>query len=519
MNRHMNARSLNSSWRLALLLLLALWLTTGWQHRETLLAMTAIWDRSATFTHAWLVPPIALWLMWTRRGQALAHVPAPSLLALVLMAVVGMVWLSGAMVVVATTSQFALVALFVLAVPALLGWSVAAVWAFPLGFLFFCVPIGEFMSPTLMVWTADFTVKALRLTGIPIYQEGLQFVIPSGRWSVVEACSGIRYLIASIMTGTLFAYLNYNGMRKRLVFIGMAIIVPLLANWARAYLIVMLAHLTDNRLAVGGDHIVYGWAFFGVVMLIFFVVGARWAEPAVDDRKFEPAIGRWPAPKGVFTTVAAAVVIAVPLQIWHAMESSVSQVPVSLVLPESLPGGWQRTADPAPEWKPGFINPVASQRAAYRSADGSVVGVYLAYYRGQARDSKLVSTSNRMVHSGDDGWQLVTQAERMVNLAAGPFEVREGYVLQPDIPGRLRQHLRMWQTYWIDGAPVASDIEGKFKAFWGRLMGRGDEAGVILVYTDQPANADDTRLAGFWSQAMPALSAALDAPRKATGSK
>ena len=82
MNRHMNARSLNSSWRLALLLLLALWLTTGWQHRETLLAMTAIWDRSATFTHAWLVPPIALWLMWTRRGQALAHVPAPSLLAL-----------------------------------------------------------------------------------------------------------------------------------------------------------------------------------------------------------------------------------------------------------------------------------------------------------------------------------------------------------------------------------------------------------------------------------------------------
>ena len=65
----------------------------------------------------------------------------------------------------------------------------------------FAVPVGEFLLPVFMEWTADFTVLALRLSGIPVYREGLQFVIPSGNWSVVEACSGIRYLIASLMVG------------------------------------------------------------------------------------------------------------------------------------------------------------------------------------------------------------------------------------------------------------------------------------------------------------------------------
>ena len=40
---------------------------------------------------------------------------------------------------------------------------------FPLGFLFFAVPFGDFLLPVLMQWTADFTVLALRATGIPVY--------------------------------------------------------------------------------------------------------------------------------------------------------------------------------------------------------------------------------------------------------------------------------------------------------------------------------------------------------------
>ena len=36
---------------------------------------------------------------------------------------------------------------------------------------------------------------------MPVFQEGRNFVIPSGRWSVVEACGGIRYLLTSVFIG------------------------------------------------------------------------------------------------------------------------------------------------------------------------------------------------------------------------------------------------------------------------------------------------------------------------------
>ena len=183
-------------------------------------------------------------------------------------------------------TQFALVATLILAIISTLGISVSRQIAFPLAFLLLSVPIGDFMMPKLMEWTAWFTVLALRASGIPVYQEGLQFVIPSGNWSVVEACSGIRYIIASVTVGTLFAYLNYVTLRRRLIFIAISFIVPVIANWLRAYMIVMIGHLSGNKLAVGVDHLIYGWVFFGIVIMAMFAIGARWSENApADSRK------------------------------------------------------------------------------------------------------------------------------------------------------------------------------------------------------------------------------------------
>src|SRR5206468_6688395 len=111
-----------------------------------------------------------------------------------------------------------------------------------------------------------------------VFREGNYFTIPSGSWSVVEACSGVRYLIASFMVGTLYAYLSYRSTARRAAFIAASLVVPIVANWLRAYMIVMLGHLTNNRLAVGADHLVYGWIFFGIVMALLFWIGSRWRQ-------------------------------------------------------------------------------------------------------------------------------------------------------------------------------------------------------------------------------------------------
>ena len=268
-----------STWRRSLAALGLLLLGLLLLYRETALAMWGIWMRSETFAHAVLVPPIVLWLVWRRRHHVAVLTPQPQPWLLLPLAVAALGWLIADLAGVNAGSQLMFTAMLVLAVPAVLGLSVARALMFPLAFLFFMVPIGEFLMPALMEATADFTVKALMLSGVPVYREGLQFIIPSGAWSVVEACSGVRYLIASFMVGTLFAYLNYNSAKRRLLFGLVSLGMPIVANWLRAYMIVMLGHLSDNRIAAGVDHLIYGWVFFGVVIMLMFWVGSRWAEP------------------------------------------------------------------------------------------------------------------------------------------------------------------------------------------------------------------------------------------------
>ena len=142
--------------------------------------------------------------------------------------------------------QLAIVGLIFSAVWLVFGTAIIRALFFPLAFLIFAVPFGEDLIPSLMEFTAEFTVMMVRLTSIPVYQEGLFFSLPSGNWSVVQACSGIRYLIATVALGSLYAYLTYTQLKKRLFFILISFIIPVVANGLRAFMIVMIGHLSGK---------------------------------------------------------------------------------------------------------------------------------------------------------------------------------------------------------------------------------------------------------------------------------
>jgi exosortase len=133
----------------------ALLLTFSWLllwYRETAVSMVLIWYRSDTFAHGFLILPIVAWLIWRQRHSVARLVPQPSLGVLPVFALVGLVWLVGELAAANTLTQSALVGLLVLVVPLVLGWPVARCIGFPLGFMFFAVPLGEFLLPQLMEW-------------------------------------------------------------------------------------------------------------------------------------------------------------------------------------------------------------------------------------------------------------------------------------------------------------------------------------------------------------------------------
>jgi len=265
--------SRQNAWPTTLVLIGLVLAMIGYSYRETLAAMAEIWWRSDTYAHGFLVPVISGWLAWRSRHRLVNLAPGIWLLPVVPLACMVFAWLLGDLTDVNALTQFSVVAIIVLACAALLGKSVSRQLAFPLLFLFFAVPIGDFLMPKLMEWTADFTVMMLSSSPVRTWPPIASAAIPSGNWSVVEACSGLRYLVSSVTLGCLFAYLSYRSTWRRLLFILASAIVPILANGVRAYMIVMIGHLSGMKLAVGVDHLIYGWLFSLLVTLLLFWIG------------------------------------------------------------------------------------------------------------------------------------------------------------------------------------------------------------------------------------------------------
>ncbi len=483
---------------------------------KTTLSMVAIWERSETFAHGFVVVPIFCYLLWRRRETLAAIEARPCWPALFGVAAMGVVWLLGDLVSAASVSQLAMIGMIPFAVWAILGTRVVMALAIPLAFLFFAVPFGEFLVPTMMDRTADFTVAALRASGVPVYREGNFFVIPSGAWSVVEACSGLRYLIASLMVGCLYAYLSYRSTLRRVAFIAASLIVPIVANWMRAYMIVMIGHLSSNRLAVGADHLIYGWVFFGVVMLLLLFIGSRWRQ---DD---EPIGVNSDANVGVNADalhaagptrhsqrnrwVAAALAFAL-MGVWQPLSGRLdrSEKAVAVSLPRiTAINGWVPVSEEVATWRPDLSGARAELRQTFVK-DGHRVGLYVAFYRGQTADAKAIASTNQIVRTTNRIWRQVAAGTVSATGNEGAFDVRSGVVTSPSA------RLALWQWYWVDAHLTSNDYAAKLYQALSVLERHGDAAAWVIVYTGTDAGEAEVRpvLQAFTADMMQAIDAAL----------
>ncbi len=476
------------SWgRTALLLLLVVAGILAALH-ETAWSIVAIWLRSDTYAHGFLIAPISLWLVWDKRKALAGMYPRPALLPLLLMLPVGFLWLSAYLVDVLVVQQYALVGLLILGMWSVLGTPVTRFLAFPIGFLLLSVPIGEGLIYPMMNFTADFTVGMLRLTGIAVYRDGIFFSIPTGDWSVVEACSGVRYLIASVTLGILYAYLTYTKLWKQLIFVGVSIVVPIFANGLRAYMIVMIAHLSDMKLAVGIDHLIYGWVFFGIIVTILFLIGSIWRDPPSEGPRVSEVPPSSRGSGSAAATAASAVVIAV---FWSGIawaleraEGDVGAVRLSSPLPEE---GWRGEPGSLWDWRPNVVGPDGEYYGFFVNQEGTPVGLYLGVYRTQRQGAELLGSQNQMVAQKHPVWSDKEQTLREIRLQGQAIRVN-----QSRLASRTGEHLLVWSWYRIGEHHTANQYLGKAIEALSRLFGLRRDGTLVAIaapYTERPAAA------------------------------
>lgn len=477
----------------AVLLLLAVFHESYWSMVET-------WARSETFAHGFLIVPIVLFLIWRQRNALADVVPRPFPLAGVVLAGLGVVWLLGELVDVVSVRQFSVVLMIPAVVWLMLGTHVLWRLQFPLAYLLFAVPFGEFLVEPLMVFTADVTVGLVRLTGIPVFREGLYFSLPTGHWAVVEACSGVRYLIASLALGALYAHITYRTWFRRCMFMIAAIIVPIIANALRAYMIVMIGHLSDMSLAAGVDHLLYGWVFFGVVIFLMFWVGGFWRQdvrPQASAQRHSLAGGAQPSVGRYASALALTIALIAAAPLYAAWMDRAGWPAPDLGEEPANIGDWRATGL-EPAWTPGYRNTRDQWHAEYQLG-GDHVGLYTGFYAEQSRYGKMATWENTLAGRGSDDWRREAGGR-------GPDGAQRQLLVGPD------SRVVAWQWYWVDGHLTTSRHLVKGREALSRLLGGTDDAANIVIYGTYRDRPDEVEPAmrEFAAEARPVIEARLE---------
>lgn len=429
--------------------------------------MATIWWTSSTFTHCLFILPLVGWLIWQRRGEVARLTPCVWAPGLALVAAAGFGWILGEAAGVSLIRHICLVLMLQASAVTLLGPSVARGVMFPLFYLFFLVPFGEELVPPLQTITAKLCMIFLGWAGIPAHIEGVFISTPTGYFEVAEACAGVKFLVAMVAYGALAANVCFRSWTRRIAFMALVLAVPILANGIRAYGTIHISALTSNDFAAGFDHIIYGWFFFALVMVIVMGIAWKFFDRGIDDPWLDgqtaavmPQPIRWLIPAGL------AVMLAVPL-LWQFAQNTLGHVPMPnrIALPEVA--GWQRAERAVDDWKPRFDGADHRLQGDYVNAKGQRVTLAIAVYAWQGDGKEIVGYAQGAADP-ESHWSWT-------NDTPPPPSGKAERIFAPGLAREVASF------YWVGGMTTGAAQMVKIATLKSRLFGRDQAAAALLI--------------------------------------
>ena len=485
-------------WRPALILIGIAAIVFGIAFRPEIAGAVRVWVDSTAYNHCFLVLPLVGFLLWENRAIISSVSPRPTLWALLAIPALSAIWLLAAVLDLQEGRQLAMMAMFQVVLLVALGprvfWQLLA----PLLFLFFLVPTGAFLVPSLQAITADIAVAGLRFFRIPVYSDGLMIEIPEGPFEIAEACAGLRFLIASSVFGVFFALVMYRSFLRRILFIIISVTVPIFANGLRALGIITLAHLEGSAAAVEADHIVYGWLFFTVVIMALIAIGMAFAEKPGRPQPTRSRAIEEPSPWRFAVAVSAAVLLALTGPAYAYRLDSLfpaAQLPGS----ESphVAASWHSVSGSLPDWRPVVHAADREFLEAFEQPGSGAVIRYVALYRLRAIGNTLTTTENRL--ADDQQWRIAERGETAVPLNGGKITVTSAEIVNGP-------HRRLvWSFYIVDGKITARILEAKLLQARAVLLRRTPVAALVAISAsmDEPGTPAGEQLARFLAASEP----------------
>ncbi len=465
----------------------------GFIYWPTVAHLLGIGTPPGSTTDAPLVVLVVLILIWNLH-QKLSLLPIHSFpWGAVMVVGLGFVWLGGQLIYARVFTQFAVLGLVPAAVITIFGIQWLRALAFPFFILLFALPVWTVLVPTLVKWSALFSEMAIRASGVPIYRDGAYFILPSGSWSIADACSGVAFFSTSLLLGVLYAWTIYESSRKRALFILAAATIGVIGNWVRVYLTIMIAHVSDNRY-LRDDHYMFGWYLFACFLTVLCWLGWRYRDSSAsldvreglhESSSFKSgALCQSSSMKQIGVTAVAVILLMAmwpPFRTALAERSGAASATINTI---AQAAGWIIVDHAPQDWVPEIRNSDAMKSQSF-SKNGRQVTVFFGVYAKESWDAKLVSVANQLAGGDGSKWSLADRNLVKANFNGLSHDAKTGIVI-----GR-GQRVLAWQWYWIDGHVTASDLHAKGFQLLTRLKGREPKSVWVSISTDASRSSED----------------------------
>ena len=468
--------------------------------------LTYDWMRE-DYNSGFLVPLIVGYLIYEKR-DTLAAVPSMPSWGGVGLAAFGMLlfWLgelAGEYFTLYLSSWLVIVGLCWLT----MGWKKINIIAFPLCFILAMFPLPNFIhgkvSFQLKLLSSQLGVSVIQAYGMSAFREGNIIDLGFTRLQVVDACSGLRYLVPLIMLGLIIAYFFKAALWKRILLVLSTIPISVLVNGLRIASVGILYRFWGPAVAEGFFHDFSGWFIFMISLAI--LLAEMWLLGKIGRRL--KRTGKSPAGipdeadcgkersgdsnstqsngSGAFyvkllspQVVVAAAILVTSLVAAHAIEFR-ERVPVSKrfdIFP-SVVGQWEGT--------PSLLEPdiIASLDLTdyvirnFRGPGGKTVNFYTAYYESQSK-GESIHTPATCLPGG--GWAFRSDGAVTVPVPwGGEKQMTVNRAIMSK--GSTRQLAYFW--FPARDRVLTSAYQMKIYNFWDALTRQRTDGALVRVIT------------------------------------
>ena len=242
----------------------------------TLADLIADWIIDPNFSHGFLIPFVAAYMVWYRQNHLRQIECRPSIYGIFIIVFGIMVYMAGNL----GAELFLMRTSMIITLAGIIAFSFGAAMlkelAVPLCYLIMMIPIPAIIwnkiAFPLQLFAARISSETISMIGIPVFREGNILHLANTSLEVVDACSGIRSLTSLLALTGAFAFLSHLSQWKKWVIFLSAIPIAVAVNVVRLTITGMLAAWVGPEAAHGFLHDMSGLIVFGTALVLVYLL-------------------------------------------------------------------------------------------------------------------------------------------------------------------------------------------------------------------------------------------------------